>query len=30
MDFFSGLESLGLKGFENLDIYGEEPATSEE
>lgn len=26
MDFFSGLESLGLKGFENLDIYGEEPA----
>lgn len=21
MDFFSGLENLGLKGFENLDIY---------
>lgn len=26
MDFFSGLESLGIKGFENLDIYGEEAA----
>lgn len=29
MDLFSGLESLGIKGLDNLDIYGEDSAKQE-